>query len=93
MVLQVEDSDSPVLESGSLYCPGGKKQNITHLLNWWGPSHRSQEGHGGRGTTYRGAGARVRRYSSHTPKYSKEHYLQAKYDDFKVLGKYAEFLI
>lgn len=57
-------------ESGSLYCAGSKKQNITHLLDWWGPGHRPQSGGGGRG-------ARVRRHSSHVPKYSKEHYLQA----------------
>lgn len=69
---QVETSNSNV-ESGSLYRMGGKKQNITHLMNWWGPSHRSQTGHG---HNQRG-GTRVRRYSSHTPKYSKEHYLQA----------------
>ncbi|XP_042858461.1 RING finger protein 10-like isoform X2 [Penaeus japonicus] len=69
---QVESSNSNV-ESGSLYRMGGKKQNITHLMNWWGPSHRSQTGHG----HHQRGGARVRRYSSHTPKYSKEHYLQA----------------
>ncbi|KAG0723615.1 RING finger protein 10 [Chionoecetes opilio] len=61
------DGEHP--ESGSLYCAGGKKQNIAHLLDWWGPGHRGQRG-GGRG-------ARVRRPSSHVPKYSKEHYLQA----------------
>lgn len=63
------ESGGAHLESGSLYCAGGKKQNITHLLDWWGPGHRGQSG-GGRG-------ARVRRHSSHVPKYSKEHYLQA----------------
>lgn len=68
--LQVEPGGA-LQESGSLYCPGGKKQNITHLLDWWGPGHRPQSGGGGRG-------ARVRRHSSHVPKYSKEHYLQAK---------------
>lgn len=59
----------PQPESGSLYSAGSKKQNIAHLLDWWGPGHRAQSG-GGRG-------ARVRRHSSHVPKYSKEHYLQA----------------
>ncbi|KAK3883011.1 hypothetical protein Pcinc_012648 [Petrolisthes cinctipes] len=63
-------------ESGSLYCTGGKKrQNITHLLDWWGPSHRGNGSRGGGGGG--GGSGRVRRYSSHTPKYSKEHYLQA----------------
>ncbi|XP_042224131.1 RING finger protein 10-like [Homarus americanus] len=64
------DGGTGTSESGSLYCTGGKKQNITHLMNWWGPGHRS---HGNR----RGGGAQVKRYSSHAPKYSKEHYLQA----------------
>lgn len=68
------DVGPPTPESGSLFCTGGKKQNITHLMNWWGPSHRAQSTRGG---GYQGGGARVRRYSSHTPKYSKEHYLQA----------------
>lgn len=61
-------------DSGSLYCTGGKKQNITHLMNWWGPGHRPQGSSVG---NYQGGRARVRRYSNHTPKYSKEHYLQA----------------
>lgn len=61
-------------ESGSLYCTGGKKQNITHLLNWWGPGHRPQGNSSG---GYQGGRSRVRRYSSHILKYSKEHYLQA----------------
>ncbi|XP_063870536.1 E3 ubiquitin-protein ligase RNF10-like [Scylla paramamosain] len=63
------ESGGPQSESGSLYSAGSKKQNIAHLLDWWGPGHRAQSG-GGRG-------ARVRRHSSHVPKYSKEHYLQA----------------
>lgn len=63
-------------EVGSLYRAGGKKQNITHLMNWWGPGYRSQHSHGGE-RNYQGSGARIRRYSSNTPKYSKEHYLQA----------------
>lgn len=73
---QVE-ADNSHFEHGSLYRMGGKKQNITHLMNWWGPSHRSQMGHGHGQHQRSGAKARVRRYSSNTPKYSKEHYLQA----------------
>ncbi|KAK7086871.1 RING finger protein 10 [Halocaridina rubra] len=61
-------------EVGSLYRAGGKKQNITHLMNWWGPGYRSHHSHGVSGER---SGARIRRYSAPSPKYSKEHYLQA----------------
>lgn len=67
----------PDVESGSLFRGGGKKQNITHLLSdWWGPGPR---GNAGRGRHQRGqhGSDRVRRHSSHVPKYKKEHYLQA----------------
>lgn len=67
----------PDVESGSLFRSGGKKQNITHLLSdWWGPGPR---GNAGRGRNHRGqhGSDRVRRHSSHVPKYKKEHYLQA----------------
>lgn len=67
----------PDVESGSLFRSGGKKQNITHLLSdWWGPGPR---GNNARGRHQRGqhGSDRVRRYSSHVPKYKKEHYLQA----------------
>lgn len=67
----------PDVESGSLFRSGGKKQNITHLLgDWWGPGPR---GNAGRGRNFRGqhGSDRIRRHSSHVPKYKKEHYLQA----------------
>ncbi|XP_076042831.1 E3 ubiquitin-protein ligase RNF10 isoform X2 [Oratosquilla oratoria] len=70
-------TDDVVSEAGSVYRSGSKKQNITHLLDWWGPSP-SERGHlrsQGGGSSY-GRGARMRKYSSHL-KYNKEHFLQA----------------
>ncbi|CAL4066516.1 unnamed protein product [Meganyctiphanes norvegica] len=71
------DVGGPNVESGSLFRSGGKKQNITHLLSdWWGPGPRGNAARGRHHGGHHGSG-RIRRYSSHVPKYKKEHYLQA----------------
>ncbi|KAL7640779.1 UNVERIFIED_CONTAM: hypothetical protein RMT77_009054 [Armadillidium vulgare] len=70
---QVEPNDTS--EIGSLQKSGSKKQNITHLLNWWGPgpeqiSHRNY----GREHGY-SRGYKVKKQNLQCQKYNKEHYL------------------
>ena len=65
-------------EAGSIFNPGSKKQNLSHLLNFQyeprGNKNKLNQNRDG----YHGGRKKFSKFGSRKPTYNKEQYLQAK---------------
>lgn len=65
-------------EAGSIFNPGSKKQNLSHLLNFQYEPRGNKNKVGHNRENYHGGRKKYNNYGMKKPTYNKEQYLQAK---------------
>ena len=65
-------------EAGSIFNPGSKKQNLSHLLNFQYEPRGNKNKVGHNRENYLGGRKKCNKYGMKKPTYNKEQYLQAK---------------
>ena len=65
-------------EAGSIFNPGSKKQNLSHLLNFQYEPRGNKNKLGNNRDAYHGGSKNNSKYGIRKPTYNKEQYLQAK---------------